>query len=97
MKYLPHLVYFLIICILFYSLYLYVSFYREHKRVKKLKSLYPVGFLYKNEAYFTNDIHGDLPVISCNHIELLKSIDMSNIEKKSDGAVSLKIEDPSPW
>ncbi len=84
MKYLPHIVYFSIICILLYSLYLYVSWYREHKRIKKLKLLYPFGFIYKNEAYFTNHINENVPVILSNHIELLKSIDVSNIEKKSD-------------
>jgi len=97
MKYFPIISYLLIVLIIFWSLYLWVIGFIENKKIKKLKSLYPDGFMYQDEAFFAVSNHGELPIISNNHLKLLNSIDKSLIEKASDGKVCISVPNPSVW
>jgi len=91
------LVYLLVLLIIIWSISIYIKGLIETNKIKKIKSLYPNGFMYEDEAYFAVRNHENLPTISDHHLELLNSIDKSFIEKASDGKVSISIPNPSTW
>ena len=80
-----------------YSLYLWIKLYFENKTIKQLRHIYPNGFSYKDESYFTTPGHGELPALKTADLILFNSIDISNLEKESDGPVSIQISDPTSY
>ena len=91
------LVYLVVLLIILWSISIFIKGLVENNKIKKLKSLYPNGFLYEDEAYFAVHNHENLPTISNRHLELLNTIDKSLIEKASDGKVSIAIPNPPTW
>ena len=91
------LVYLLVKLIILWSISIFTKGLVENNKIKKLKSIYPFGFLYEDEAYFAVHNHENLPTISNRHLELLNTIDKSLIEKASDGKVSIAIPNPPTW